>query len=91
MVMKTINVAELKTHLSKYLRLVRKGEHIVVRDRNELVAEIIPLPPTEDLWQRLAREKGVRLGKPRTTPFVASKTKKKVDWMAHLRWVRGET
>ena len=88
--MKTINVAELKTHLSKYLRMVRKGERIVIRDRKVPIAELVPLPPTEDVWTRLAREKGVRLAT-NTKPFVPSKTKKPVDWEEHLRWVQGQS
>jgi antitoxin (DNA-binding transcriptional repressor) of toxin-antitoxin stability system len=42
--MKTINVAELKTHLSRCLRLVQRGERFVVLDRRRPVAELVPLP-----------------------------------------------
>ena len=60
--MTTINVAEFKAHLSEYLRRARKGERIVVRDRKVPIVEIVALKPAGDLWQRLAREKGMRLG-----------------------------
>ena len=40
--MKAINIAELKNNLSMYLRKVRTGEEIVVRDRDIPVARIIP-------------------------------------------------
>jgi antitoxin (DNA-binding transcriptional repressor) of toxin-antitoxin stability system len=40
--MKSVNVAELKNRLSHYLRLVRKGEAILVRDRKEVIARIEP-------------------------------------------------
>jgi prevent-host-death family protein len=40
--MKAINIAELKNNLSLYLRKVRGGEEIVVRDREIPVAKIIP-------------------------------------------------
>ncbi len=38
--MKTVNVAELKNHLSAYLQLVREGEEVVVKDREQPVARI---------------------------------------------------
>jgi antitoxin (DNA-binding transcriptional repressor) of toxin-antitoxin stability system len=40
--MKTVNVAELKDRLSHYLRLVRAGEAILVRDRERVIARIEP-------------------------------------------------
>ncbi|MGH7894261.1 MAG: type II toxin-antitoxin system Phd/YefM family antitoxin [Candidatus Binatia bacterium] len=40
--MKPVNVAELKNRLSHYLRLVRRGEAILVRDRDRVVARIEP-------------------------------------------------
>ena len=56
--MKTINIGDLKTHLSRELRLVRRGESIVVKDRDTAIATIIPfqaekrlnlIPPKETL------------------------------------------
>ena len=41
--MRTVNVAELKNQLSKYLALARSGEEIVIRDRNLPVAKIVPI------------------------------------------------
>lgn len=40
--MKTVSIRELKNHLSAYLRLVRAGEHVLVTDRGEVVAELQP-------------------------------------------------
>ena len=40
--MKTVNVAELKNNLSAYLQLVRRGEEVIVKDRNHPVARISP-------------------------------------------------
>jgi antitoxin (DNA-binding transcriptional repressor) of toxin-antitoxin stability system len=40
--MKRVRIAELKAHVSKYLRDVRKGQSVVVLDRETLVAEIVP-------------------------------------------------
>ena len=44
LVMKQVNIAEAKTHLSRYLSLVEKGETVVLCRRNVPVAEIRPLP-----------------------------------------------
>ena len=43
--MKTVQIGELKNKLSGYLREVRKGEEIIVRDRELPVAKIIPYVP----------------------------------------------
>lgn len=49
--MKSINIAKFKSELSKYLGFVRKGEEIVVLDRKEPLARVIPFRDsgTEDL------------------------------------------
>ncbi len=46
--MKAINIAELKNNLSLYLRKVRTGEEIIVRDRDVPVARIIPWHGDQD-------------------------------------------
>jgi prevent-host-death family protein len=40
--MRSVNVAELKNRLSKYLRFARGGEEVVIRDRNLPVAKLVP-------------------------------------------------
>ena len=40
--MKTVDVRELRNRLSQYLRLVRSGEHVLVTDCGEVVAELLP-------------------------------------------------
>ena len=42
-----LNIHEAKTHLSRYLKRVAKGERIVLCLRNVPVAEIRPLPALE--------------------------------------------
>ncbi len=42
--MVTINIADLKNHLSDFLRRVEGGEAIVVAKRNVPFATIVPLP-----------------------------------------------
>ena len=43
MVMTTVGIAELKAHLSEHLQAVRRGETIVVLDRREPIARIVPI------------------------------------------------
>jgi prevent-host-death family protein len=40
--MRSVNVAELKNRLSKYLRFAKGGEEVVIRDRNLPVAKLVP-------------------------------------------------
>jgi prevent-host-death family protein len=42
--MKTVSVSELKTHLSRYLREVRRGGEVQILDRGVPVARLSPLP-----------------------------------------------
>ena len=42
--MRTANIADLKNNLCRYLRQVRRGEEILIRDRNVPIAKIVPLP-----------------------------------------------
>lgn len=38
--MKTVGIKQLKTRLSEYLRAVKRGEVVVVTERNQVVAEL---------------------------------------------------
>lgn len=40
--MTSVNIAEVKDRLSHYLRLVRRGEALLVRDRDQVIARIDP-------------------------------------------------
>ncbi|MGA8529978.1 MAG: type II toxin-antitoxin system prevent-host-death family antitoxin [Acidobacteriaceae bacterium] len=40
--MKTVNIGELRNQLSAYLRYVRNGEEVVIKDRDRPVARILP-------------------------------------------------
>jgi prevent-host-death family protein len=40
--MKKTGIAELKAHLSEYLRAVRRGEEVIVLDRDTPVAKLVP-------------------------------------------------
>jgi prevent-host-death family protein len=41
--MRSANIAELRDRLTQYLREVRAGEEIIVRDRQRPIARIVPL------------------------------------------------
>jgi len=45
--MRSVNVAELKNRLSKYLTFAKGGEEVVIRDRNLPVAKLVPFSATE--------------------------------------------
>ena len=43
LVMTTVGTAALKAHLSEHLQSVRRGETIIVLDRKEAIAHIVPV------------------------------------------------
>jgi antitoxin (DNA-binding transcriptional repressor) of toxin-antitoxin stability system len=53
--MKAVGTKVLKDNLSKYLRMVREGETILVTDRDEVIAEIHrpthPVPGSVSRWE----------------------------------------
>lgn len=87
--MKSINVTELKAHLSKYLRMASRGVRIVVRDRDEPVAQLGPLE-TEELSgrDRLARDGRLRLGTQDWRALQISKLDRPIDIQSALQAVR---
>ncbi len=56
--MKSANIAELKNHLSDYLRLVENGETVEVAKRNVPFARIVPLPKAPTNKTQLGSFKG---------------------------------
>jgi prevent-host-death family protein len=63
--MKSVNIAELKNHLSAYLNQVKSGEEITVRDRDLPIARIVPLGhrhQQDDELKVLAAQGKLRLG-----------------------------
>jgi prevent-host-death family protein len=45
--MRSVNITELKKHLSTYIGYARQGEEVVIKDRNQPVAKLVPFS-TED-------------------------------------------
>jgi prevent-host-death family protein len=67
--MKKAGIAELKNNLSRYLDQVKGGESILVLDRNQPVAQIVPLEKgsrgtaaSDDRLARLERKGLIRRG-----------------------------
>jgi prevent-host-death family protein len=53
--MRSVNVAELKNRLSKYLSFAKADEEVVIRDRNRTVAKLVPFLAEGANDQELAR------------------------------------
>jgi antitoxin (DNA-binding transcriptional repressor) of toxin-antitoxin stability system len=46
-VMRSVNIGELKAHLSAHIQLVRGGEEVLILDRNKPVARLVPIRAAE--------------------------------------------
>ena len=44
-----VGIAELKAHLSEYVRAAQNGKEVVIKDRNMPVAKLTPLTPANKL------------------------------------------
>src|SRR5439155_23212458 len=53
MQMQTINIDELKNNLSHYLRQVRQGNEITIKDRQRVIGRIVPVAPVADYDEEL--------------------------------------
>lgn len=52
--MKTVNIRELTHHFASYLKVVKRGERIVVMERSSPVADLVPHNDnlTSPVWKR---------------------------------------
>jgi prevent-host-death family protein len=92
MSMKDITVSQLKAQLSKYLRMAARGTPIVVKDRTEPIARIVPLDDPATGWpERLARDGRLKLGTQDWSGLRTTKLRGPVDIQAALREVREKT
>ncbi len=57
--MKRVRIAELKARLSAHLRAVRRGEEVLVLDRDQPVARIVPVPQDLSEHERRLIARGV--------------------------------
>jgi prevent-host-death family protein len=65
--MRSVNVAELKNQLSKYLTLAKAGEEIVIRDRNLPVAKLVPFNTDEASEEELLLVAAGKMRLPKTS------------------------
>ena len=71
--MKNARISELRDRLSEYLARVRKGETIIVYDRDTPIARIEPIPayaPSVPEWVREAERRGIMTPPKKTGRFV---------------------
>jgi prevent-host-death family protein len=60
----SVNVRELKAHLSAYLHRVRQGESVEVTSHGQVIAWLVPPPErTESAVEVLRRQPWIRPGK----------------------------
>jgi len=64
--MRSVNIAELKNKLSKYLGFAKEGEEIIIRDRNLPVAKLVPFSAAEVSEEELLLVAAGKLRLPRT-------------------------
>ena len=89
--MKSINVTELKANLSRYLRLAARGTRIIVRDRDDPIAQLGPPEKETTSWrERLARDGRLRLGSQDWEHLEIAPLARPVDIQAALAAVREE-
>ncbi len=97
--MRTVNIGVLRNQLSAYLQIVRKGEEVIVRDRDVPVARILPIQPQPELDPEEARLVAAGI-------LRLPKNPKPIDWKAFwalprptvsdeavkeaIDWVKGE-
>ncbi len=87
--MKAIKVSELKAHLSKYLRMASRGSQILVKDRDEPIAQLGPPHAEAASWRdRMAFEGRLRLGTQSWNELSVSKLERPIDIQASLTAVR---
>ena len=67
---KTITISYFKAHISEELRKVRKGARIIIADRDNPIAEVVP-------YRTAISALAVR--QPRTTPFIARRPTFKIE------------
>jgi prevent-host-death family protein len=65
--MRSIGIRELRQNASKYIRMVKAGETIEVRERDVPVARLTPIPPPRKLTLEELIERGVV--RPAERPF----------------------
>ncbi len=66
----SIGIRELRQHASKYIRRAQAGETVIVTDRGEAVAQIVPVEKYGGVLDRLIAEGRVTPAKGDLTEFL---------------------
>ncbi|MEW6131472.1 MAG: type II toxin-antitoxin system prevent-host-death family antitoxin [Acidobacteriota bacterium] len=94
--MRSVNIADLKNNLSRYLDEVRQGEEVLVWNRNLPIAKIVPLSTGDEEEELLDLAAQGLLSLPEKTKgfpkdfFTAPLPKVKVDALKLLREERDD-
>jgi len=72
--MKTVGIKRLKARLSEYLRAVKRGEVVVVTDRDEVVAELRAPRRDRDLPEEVTQTLNALAAGGEVTRAAAAKT-----------------
>ena len=82
-------MTELKTHLSRYLRQASRGTRVLVKDRDEVIAELGPPRADAVDWRdRLSQAGRLRRGTQAWKTLTITPLGRRVDIQASLRDVR---
>ncbi|MEK7834451.1 MAG: type II toxin-antitoxin system Phd/YefM family antitoxin [Acidobacteriota bacterium] len=88
--MQSINATELKSQLAHYLQQAQQGNEIVIKERNRIIARLVPPKLTpgfdEELLALAAQGKAKLPEQPLTTEDLAKELKRKLPRMK----VKGE-
>jgi prevent-host-death family protein len=74
--MRSANIADLRNHLTQFLKAVRAGEKIVVRDRQRPIAKIVPLTVDDDADDAQLVAAGLMRGAQRSLPAAFWRTRR---------------
>jgi prevent-host-death family protein len=86
--MRSVNVAELKNRLSKYLSFAKSGEEVVIRDRNLPVAKLVPFSAEDADDQDLVLVAAGKLRLPETRLNVEALMKIRTGKVAGQKAIR---
>jgi antitoxin (DNA-binding transcriptional repressor) of toxin-antitoxin stability system len=75
--MKSAKISQFKAELSKYLRYIRRGEEVLILDRETPLARVIPFKQEEDLIIEEALDEADKLFKmrPKSIPGLEDSLK----------------
>jgi antitoxin (DNA-binding transcriptional repressor) of toxin-antitoxin stability system len=76
--MRTANVAQLRDRLTQYLREIRAGGEIIVRDRQRAIAKIVPLTVEDDAEDAVLVAAGLMRKAQRPLPVSFWRTRRAV-------------